>query len=121
MTRQRTRESLGRQLQETCWYCEGRGALKSKRTIVYDVLRSLMRQAPRLLEEVIVLQAHPEVVDLMVGEEREVLDAVEKMCGKRLVVRPRGSFHQEQFDIFGTSAEALAKKASRRRAAPTAR
>jgi hypothetical protein len=25
-------------------------------------------------------------------------------------VRPRGSFHQEQFDIFGTSAESLAKK-----------
>jgi hypothetical protein len=25
-------------------------------------------------------------------------------------VRPRGSFHQEQYDIFGTSPEALAKK-----------
>jgi hypothetical protein len=60
MTRQRTRESLGRQLQETCWYCEGRGALKSKRTVVYEILRALMRQAPRLLEEVIVVQAHPD-------------------------------------------------------------
>ena len=112
MTRQRTRESLGRQLQETCWYCEGRGALKSKRTITYDILRSLMRQAPRLIEEVIVVQAHPEVVDLMLGEERETLDAVEAMCGRKLVVRPRGSFHQEQFDIFGTSQEALSKKKS---------
>jgi ribonuclease G len=110
MTRQRTRESLGRQLQETCWYCEGRGALKSKRTIVYEVLRALMRQAPRLTEEIMVVQAHPEVVDLMVGEERETLDAVEKLCGRRLVVRPRGSFHQEQFDIFGTSTEALSRK-----------
>jgi len=110
MTRQRTRESLGRQLQETCWYCEGRGALKSKRTIVYDVLRALMRQAPRLMEEIIVVQAHPEVVDLMVGEEKETLDAVEALCKRKLVIRPRGSFHQEQFDIFGTSAEALAKK-----------
>ena len=110
MTRQRTRESLGRQLQETCWYCEGRGALKSKRTIVYDVLRALMRQAPRLLEEVIVVQAHPEVVDLMLGEEKETLDAVEALCQRKLVIRPRGSFHQEQFDIFGASTEALAKK-----------
>jgi len=110
MTRQRTRESLGRQLQETCWYCEGRGALKSKRTVVYEILRSLMRQAPRLLEEMIVVQAHPEVVDLMLGEERETLDAVEQMCGRKLTVRPRGSFHQEQYDIFGTSTEALARK-----------
>lgn len=110
MTRQRTRESLGRQLQETCWYCEGRGALKSKRTVVYEILRALMRQAPRLLEEVIVVQAHPEVVDLMTGEEQETLDAVQKMCGRKIAIRPRGSFHQEQYDIFGTSSESLAKK-----------
>jgi ribonuclease G len=110
MTRQRTRESLGRQMQETCWYCEGRGALKSKRTVVYEILRALMRQAPRLNEELIVVQAHPEVVDLMLGEEKETLDAVEQMCGRKLSVRPRGSFHQEQYDIFGTSNEALAKK-----------
>jgi ribonuclease G len=110
MTRQRTRESLGRQMQETCWYCEGRGALKSKRTVVYEILRALMRQAPRLHEEMIVVQAHPEVVDLMLGEEKETLEAVETMCGRKLTVRPRGSFHQEQYDIFGTTAEALAKK-----------
>ena len=112
MTRQRTRESLGRQLQETCWYCEGRGALKSKRTVVYEILRALMRQAPRLLEEVIVVQAHPEVVDLMTGEEQETLDAVQKMCGRKIAIRPRGSFHQEQYDIFGTSSESLSKKKS---------
>ncbi len=110
MTRQRTRESLGRQLQETCWYCEGRGALKSKRTVVYEILRSLMRQAPRLLEEIVVVQAHPEVADLMLGEEEETLEAVQKMCGRKITVRPRGSFHQEQYDIFGTSAEALSKR-----------
>ncbi len=110
MTRQRTRESLGRQLQETCWYCEGRGALKSKRTMVYEILRSLLRQAPRLQEEIIIVQAHPEVVDLMLGEERDTLEAVEKLSARKIVVRPRGSFHQEQFDIFGTSSEALAKK-----------
>jgi ribonuclease G len=110
MTRQRTRESLGRQLQEQCWYCEGRGALKSKRTVVYEILRALMRQAPKLLEDNIVVQAHPEVVDLMVGEEIETLQAVESMCGRKINVRPRGSFHQEQYDIFGTSSEALHKK-----------
>ena len=32
------------------------------------------------------------------------------MCGRKITVRPRGSFHQEQYDIFGTSAEALSKK-----------
>lgn len=106
MTRQRTRESLGRQLTETCWYCEGKGALKSKRTVAYDIFRALERQAPRLLEPVVVVQAHPEVVDLMVGEEAEILAGIEASSGKKVMARPRGSFHQEQFDIFGTSREA---------------
>ncbi|HEY4221373.1 MAG TPA: Rne/Rng family ribonuclease, partial [Myxococcota bacterium] len=110
MTRQRTRESLGRQLTETCWYCEGRGALKSKRTVAYDIFRALERQAPKLMEPVVVVQAHPEVVDLMVGEEAAVLAQLEGRVGKRVVARPRGSFHQEQFDIFGTSLEATQVK-----------
>jgi ribonuclease G len=110
MTRQRTRESLGRQLTETCWYCEGRGALKSKRTVAYDIFRALERQAPRLLEPAVVVQAHPEVVDVIVGEESEVLAAIESKSGKRIIARPRGSFHQEQFDIFGTSLEAATAK-----------
>ena len=51
-----------------------------------------------------------EVVDLMVGEEAEVLAGIEGRSKKRIVCRPRGSFHQEQFDIFGMSAEAALKK-----------
>lgn len=108
MTRQRTRESLGRQLTETCWYCEGRGALKSKRTVVYDIFRALERQAGRFSEPVVVVHAHPEVVDVMYDEEGATLTLLEERCQKRVIVRPRGSFHQEQFDIFGTSQEAVA-------------
>ena len=115
MTRQRTRESLGRQLTETCWYCEGRGVLKSKRTVVYDIFRALDRQAKRFSEPVVVVHAHPEVVDVMYDEESAALSAIEDRSAKRIIVRPRGSFHQEQFDIFGTSQEAVAsnKKVSK--------
>lgn len=111
MTRQRTRESLGRQLTETCWYCEGRGVLKSKRTVVYDIFRALERQAKRFTEPVVVVHAHPEVVDVMYDEEGAALAAIEERSAKRIIVRPRGSFHQEQFDIFGTSQEAVASQA----------
>ena len=38
MTRKRVRESLGRTLTEPCFYCEGRGVLKSKTTICYEIL-----------------------------------------------------------------------------------
>jgi len=110
MTRQRTRESLGRALTETCWYCEGRGVLKSKRTISYEIFRALERQAKSFTEPVVVIHAHPEVVDELYGDESYILEDFEKRSGKEVVVRPRGSFHQEQFDLFGTSLEAVARE-----------
>jgi ribonuclease G len=108
MTRQRTRESLGRQMTETCWYCEGRGTLKSKRTVVFDIFRALERKAARFTEPVVVVHAHPEVVDVMCDDQADVLGAIEERSGRRILVRPRGSFHQEQFDIFGTTQEVAA-------------
>jgi ribonuclease G len=110
MTRQRTRESLGRQMTETCWYCEGRGTLKSKRSVVYEIFRALERKASRFTEPVIVVHAHPEVVDVMYDSESACLRRIEQTCGKTIQVRPRGSFHQEQFDIFGTSQEVASNK-----------
>lgn len=109
MTRQRTRESLGRRTTESCWYCEGRGNLKSKTTLAYDIFRALVREAPSFFEPVIVVQAHPEVADLLYGSEAETLERIREKLDRSIIVRPRGSFHQEQFDIFGTSEEAIPK------------
>jgi ribonuclease G len=41
MTRKRTRENLTRLLSEPCSYCEGRGTLKSKKTICCEIFRDL--------------------------------------------------------------------------------
>jgi ribonuclease G len=110
LSRQRRQESLGRQLHETCWYCDGLGSLKSKRTMAYEIFRNLGRHAPRLSEPVVVIHAHPEVVDEIQKRESAVLQFLEETSGKRILIRPRGSFHQEQFDIFGMSEEAVLQK-----------
>jgi len=102
MTRQRNRESLEHQLCEPCFYCDGKGSLKSKRTIAYEVFRTLLQEARSFSEPGVVVHAHPEVVDLIYGRESEMLHSIESTVQKQIVVRPRGSFHQEQFDIFGS-------------------
>ncbi|MDA0713231.1 MAG: Rne/Rng family ribonuclease, partial [bacterium] len=58
MTRQRNRESLERQLCEPCFYCDGKGSLKSKRTVAYDVFRTLMQKAKLFNEPSVVVNAH---------------------------------------------------------------
>lgn len=106
MTRRRTRESLERLMCEPCFYCDGRGMLKSKQTIVYEIFRELLARGKNLFEPGIVVHAHPEVVDLVYGEEHDNLSKIEEKLQKHILVKPRGSFHQEQFDIFGSSNEA---------------
>ena len=103
MTRQRNRESLERQLCEPCFYCDGKGTIKSKSTIVYEIFRVLRHKARSFVEPSIAILAHPEVVDMLKGGEHAQLKKIEAELGKKIVVRPRGSFHQEQFDVFGTS------------------
>lgn len=103
MTRQRTRESLERRMCESCFYCDGKGTLKSKQTIVYEIFRQLLNRGKNLLEPNIMVHAHPEVVDLVYGEENANFLKIEDQLKKHIAVRPRGSFHQEQFDIFGCS------------------
>ncbi len=110
MTRQRVRESLGRLLTEPCFYCDGRGAIKSKLTVAYEVFRQVRRQASGIKEKVIVVHCHPEVADLIYDTERDHLEALELHTGKKLVMRARGSFHQEQFELFGTDEKSLALK-----------
>jgi ribonuclease G len=103
MTRQRTRESLERRMCEPCFYCDGKGTLKSKQTIVYEIFRQLLNRGKNLFEPSIMVHAHPEVVDLVYGDEHDNLAKIEEQLQKQITVRPRGSFHQEQFDIFGFS------------------
>src|SRR6185503_7907523 len=45
MTRKRTRESLAHVLCEPCPACEGRGAVKTARTVCYEILREVLREA----------------------------------------------------------------------------
>lgn len=102
MTRQRTRESLERKMCEPCFYCDGKGTLKSKKTVAYEIFRNLLNKGPHLFEARIIVNANPEIVDIIYGEENDTLIKIENQLKKQVVIRPRGSFHQEQFDIFGS-------------------
>jgi ribonuclease G len=99
MTRKRVRQSLARSLLEPCFYCEGRGRLKSKLTVAYDILRQVMREAPHLPGAGLVLHAHPDVVATLWEEERAALEAVERLSGKKINLQPVAEFHLEQFEM----------------------
>jgi len=99
MTRKRVRESIGRMMCEPCPYCEGRGYVKSKTTVCYEIFRELRREMLDIRGTKAMLTVHPQVADLLYDEERRGLEELEKKFKKRITVRAKPGFHQEQFEI----------------------
>ena len=101
MTRKRVRESVTRMMNEPCSYCDGKGHVKSKITIAYEIFREIRREAAHYREPVLVVNCHPEVARILQGAEREETRYLMDRFNKTIQVRPQQNYHQEQFDIYG--------------------
>ena len=101
MTRKRTRESLGRTLYEPCFYCDGTGALQSKTTVCHEIFRQIRREKDALPGYKIVINAHPAICDMLEREEQDALTQTATRFERRIVLRSRGDYHLEQFDLTG--------------------
>ncbi len=101
MTRKRVRESLGRTLFEPCSACEGRGHLKSKRTVAYEIFRQIRREASHHRDGQVVINCNPEIARVLQSEERDELRSLMDRFNKSIHVRPQPSYAQDQYDLFG--------------------
>ncbi len=99
MTRKRVRESIGRTLCEPCPYCEGKGYVKGRLTIIYEILRELHRELIDLPAGPVTLLAHPQIAGLLVDEERSGLDELEQRFRRSVRINPHPEFHIEQYEI----------------------
>ena len=99
MTRKRTRESLAHVLCEPCAACGGRGEVKTARTVCYEVLREVLREARAFnAREYRVLASQP-VCDLFQEEESGALAMLSDFIGKPVSVQVETGYMQEQYDI----------------------
>jgi ribonuclease G len=110
MTRKRVRESVTRMTNEPCSYCDGKGHVKSKITIAYEIFREIRREAPHFPEPVLVANCHPEVARILQGAERDELRYLMDRFNKTIQVKPQQNYHQEQFDIYGRQERGEAQK-----------
>ena len=99
MTRKRTRESLAHVLCETCPTCQGRGEVKTARTICYEILRELLREARQFNAREYRILAAPSVIDLFLDEESQSLAMLSDFIGKAISLQAEASYNQEQYDI----------------------
>ena len=99
MTRKRTRESLAHMLCEPCPVCEGKGSVKTARTVTYDILREILREARQFNPREFRIIASPHVIDVLLDEESQHLAGLSDFIGKPISLQSEAAMAQEQYDI----------------------
>jgi ribonuclease G len=99
MTRKRTRDTIVRTLCESCSHCEGKGFIKGKQTVAYEVMREVEREGIDRDVNKVLVQAHPDVIDILAIDERESLDLLERRYRKTIYLQAIADFHPEQFEV----------------------
>lgn len=99
MTRKRTRDTLTRLMCDTCSYCEGTGNIKSAATVCYEVIREIMKVAKKSQGNRIYVYAHPQVSAELCEDDINIMETLEELYSKSLIIRSENSYHVEQYEI----------------------
>ncbi len=99
MTRKRTRESLAQVLCEPCDQCQGSGRVRTARTVAYDILREILREARQFNPKEFRVVAAPAVIEMLLDEESPHLAALSDFIGKPISLQAEGAVGPDQYDI----------------------
>ena len=99
MTRKRTRESLAHVLCQVCPTCDGRGQVKTARSVCYDILREILREARQFNPKEFRVIANAAVVEMLLDEESQHLAGLSDFVGKPISLSVEPSMTPEQYDI----------------------
>lgn len=99
MTRKRTRESLAHILCEPCPVCGGRGEVRTARTVCYEILREILREARQFNPREFRVIAAPKVIETFLDEESQHLASLSEAIGKPVSLQAETAMSQEQYDI----------------------
>jgi ribonuclease G len=99
MTRKRTRESLAHLLCEPCPTCQGRGEVKTARSVCHDILREILREARQFNPKEFRVLASAAVVEMLLDEESQHHAGLSDFIGKPISLRAEPFPSPEQYDI----------------------
>ena len=100
MTRKRTRESLAHILCEPCPTCQGRGQLKTAKTVCFEILREILRSARQFEAREYRILASQSVIDTFLEEESQSLAQLGDFIGKPIFLQVESQFSQERYDVI---------------------
>lgn len=99
MTRKRTRESLAHLLCEPCASCQGRGIVNTARSVAYNILREILREARQFNPQEFRVLACPAVIDLLQEEENHHLAGLSEFIRKPISLMSEAGMGPEDYNI----------------------
>jgi ribonuclease G len=100
MTRKRIRESLIQCLCEPCFYCEGKGYIRSRQSVAYEILRELQREAAVTRGKKLTVIAHPDVAQMLFDEERSAIEELESKIRRTIEIHASPQLHHKQYEVY---------------------
>jgi Rne/Rng family ribonuclease len=99
ITRKRVKQSLERTIGAPCPYCQATGYVKSVVTICNEIYVEMRKIAKHLEHEDVMLRVHPEVAKELKSNNGRLLNELEELTKRTIIVKSDPALHQEQFDI----------------------
>lgn len=106
LTRKRTGESVTQEITEACPMCMGVGRIPSKDTVSLWIERDMRRRA---LEEgnAFLVEAHPAVVEALIGMDGESVEELEHEIRKGIYIRANFDLEYDEYEITGATVDLL--------------
>ncbi|MGB8064360.1 MAG: Rne/Rng family ribonuclease [Candidatus Sulfotelmatobacter sp.] len=99
ITRKRVKQSLERTIGAPCPYCQSTGYVKSVTTICNEIYVEVRKIAKHLEHEDVMLRVHPDVAKELKSNNARLLNEMEELTKRTIIVKSDPAVHQEQFDI----------------------
>ena len=99
MTRKRTRDSLEHLLCQPCPSCDGRGFVRTAETVSHDIFREIVRQARQFPGRELLILAHQDVIDRLLGEEAEPMGELSSQIGRPIRLQIEALYEVDQYDV----------------------
>jgi len=99
MTRERVRNSIARMLCDPCPHCEGRGFVKSKATVTFEIVRELKSFGYDFEVKELVVMISPDLIDYIYDNESLSLDNLEYAMRKKITLKKVDHFQWEEYEI----------------------
>jgi ribonuclease G len=100
ITRKRTKQALERVLTQPCPYCTGSGMVKSVPTICYEIQAEARKMAGDLEASSLTLRVHPEIAKALKTREAVLVEELEQLTRKSVIIQADPTLHWEQYDIY---------------------